>query len=171
MSQAHGACFDVLIGHEGSFQDDPRDRGNWTGGSCGVGQCVGTKFGISAASFPALDIKNLTKEKAAEIYLERYWKPIRGDELPPGLALLVYDAAVNCGVETAIRWLQRACKVPIDGSLGPRTIAAACLEGVDKRFHLERVTAMTRMAAWPTYSRGWAIRLASLPFEAAALDP
>jgi lysozyme family protein len=170
MSKLFDQCFDILIGHEGSFTDDPRDKGNWTGGQCGVGKCNGTKYGISAASFPTLDIKNLTLDAAKAIYREKYWTPIRGDELPPGLSLLCLDAAVNCGPDTAIRWLQRACKVPVDGRLGPMTIAAASTVGTDAAFHLERVKAMTSLASWTTFSRGWAIRLATLPFQAAELD-
>jgi lysozyme family protein len=170
VSKAFDTCFEILMGHEAGFQNDPRDRGNWTSGTCGVGECRGTKFGISAASFPSVDIKNLTLEQAKQLYSDRYWRPIRGDELPPGLALLLFDASCNCGVDTAIRWLQRACRVPVDGKLGPMTIAAASTYGIDHAFHLERVKAMTSMSAWATYSRGWAIRLATLPFQAFELD-
>jgi lysozyme family protein len=71
MSSAFNACFDILIGHEGVYTANPDDKGNWTGGQCGVGKCLGTKYGISArASFPAFDIKNLTLDAARGIYLE-----------------------------------------------------------------------------------------------------
>ena len=53
-------AFDRLIGHEGGFTNDSRDAGNWTGGKVGVGKLVGTKFGLSAATYPTLDIKNIT---------------------------------------------------------------------------------------------------------------
>jgi lysozyme family protein len=38
-----------LIEHEGGFQNDPDDSGNWTGGKVGVGELKGTKWGICAA--------------------------------------------------------------------------------------------------------------------------
>ena len=41
-------AFDRVIGHEGGFTDDPLDRGNWTSGTCNVGKCNGTKYGLSA---------------------------------------------------------------------------------------------------------------------------
>jgi lysozyme family protein len=158
MSSAFDACFEILIGHEGGYSNDSRDPGGET------------RYGICKRVFPALDIKTLTLDAARDIYRERYWQPICGDKLPAGLALLLFDAAVNCGVDTAIIWLQRACKVSVDGQLGPKTIAAASLVGIDQAFHLERVKAMTAMRNWPTFSRGWAIRLATLPFQAAELD-
>jgi lysozyme family protein len=39
-------AFDRLIGHEGEFTDDPKDRGNWTTGIIGKGICKGTKLGF-----------------------------------------------------------------------------------------------------------------------------
>lgn len=158
MSKAFGRCFDILLGHEGGVVDHPGDPGGRT------------KFGISQRAYPRVDIKNLTLDGARAIYLADYWRPIRGDELPISLALLVFDSAVNNGVGQAIRWLQRAADVPIDGVLGPRTIAAACAPGVEARFHLTRALAMTEMSGWPTFGKGWAIRLATLPFQALALD-
>ena len=53
-------AFARLIGNEGEFDDSPKDRGNWTGGAIGVGELRGTKYGISAAAFPTLDIKAIT---------------------------------------------------------------------------------------------------------------
>lgn len=146
------------------------DPGNWTGGKIGSGHLKGTKFGISAASFPHLDIARLTIDDAKAIYEARYWQPIRGDDLPPGLALLCFDSAVNNGVGAATRWLQSAAGVTIDGAIGPKTIAAAQASGVDARFHLARTMAMTRMAAWADFGKGWAVRLATLPFQAASLS-
>ena len=44
--------------------------------------------------------------------------------MPPSLALLVFDAAVNCGVGRAARWLQGVLGVAQDGVLGDITLAA-----------------------------------------------
>ena len=52
----------LTLNVEGGYQCDPDDKGNWTGGNVGVGLLKGTKYGISAASFSNVDIKNLTKE-------------------------------------------------------------------------------------------------------------
>jgi len=42
-------AFDRVIGHEGGYTDDPRDRGNWTGGATGRGELKGTKYGSRRA--------------------------------------------------------------------------------------------------------------------------
>ena len=55
-------------------------------------------FGINQGANPDIDVKNLTKEKAAQIYKQRYWDAIGGDNLSPGVALMAMDAAVNQGV-------------------------------------------------------------------------
>ena len=55
-------------------------------------------FGINQGANPDIDVKNLTKEKAAQIYKQRYWDAIGGDSLPPNVALMAMDAAVNQGV-------------------------------------------------------------------------
>jgi lysozyme family protein len=51
--------FDIVVGHEGGFTANPADCGNWTGGVIGTGTCRGTRFGISAAAYPDLDIANI----------------------------------------------------------------------------------------------------------------
>jgi hypothetical protein len=35
---------------------DERDPGNWTGGAIGKGELRGTKWGISAQTYPQIDI-------------------------------------------------------------------------------------------------------------------
>jgi lysozyme family protein len=57
-----------IFGHEGGFTQARTDRGNWTSGKIGVGYLKGTKFGVSAMSYPKLDIRNLTLDEAAAIY-------------------------------------------------------------------------------------------------------
>lgn len=57
--------------------------------------------GINQKANPDVDVKNLTKEKADQIYEERYWNAIGADRLPPATARVAYDAAVNQGVDYA----------------------------------------------------------------------
>lgn len=65
-------------------------------------------FGINQGANPDIDVKNLTKEKAAQIYKQRYWDAIGGDNLSPGVALMAMDAAVNQGVGFAKDMLQKS---------------------------------------------------------------
>lgn len=157
MSPLFERCFEILIGHEGGYVNDPNDRGGET------------KFGISKRAYPRVDIKALTLEQAKAIYAADCWTPIRGDDLAPELALLVFDCAVNSGVGCAVDLLQRACNVRRDGVLGKVTVAAASAVGVPARFHLERAMYQTKLGNWPSFGKGWCIRLATLPFQAAEL--
>lgn len=143
---------------EGEFSLDPKDRGNWTGGKVGEGELVGTKHGISAAAYPQLDIKSLTKSQAVDIYWRDYWMPIRGSELPPRVAGVVFDAAVNHGVAGAAKQLQRAVGVEDDGIIGPRTLAAARNREQDDVIAAalqERVFAWMKAPSWKDHGRGW----------------
>ncbi|HVJ54861.1 MAG TPA: glycosyl hydrolase 108 family protein [Aliidongia sp.] len=124
------AALALVMMHEGGYQNDPRDRGNWTGGAVGAGVLKGTKYGISAASFPTLDIANLTPQQAGALYEAEFWRRFHIDELPAPASAKVMDMAVNCGGTPAVTALQRAlaaCGMPVavDALIGPVTVAAA----------------------------------------------
>ena len=63
-------------------------------------------FGINQRANPDVDVKNLTREKAIEIYRKRYWDAIQGDRLPPATALVALDAAALQGTEVARKLLE-----------------------------------------------------------------
>jgi lysozyme family protein len=161
-------AFAVVVGHEGGYDATRADPGNWTGGAVGRGELRGTKFGISAAAYPALDIANLALAAAQAIYRRDYWDRVQADALPPPLALLVFDAAVNNGPDRAIRWLQGAAGVAEDGTIGPATLtavnagrgAAICAE-----FLAQRLAFMAALPTWRVFGLGWARRLCALPYE------
>ena len=131
---------EVVLHHEGGFTDDSKDPGNWTGGKEGVGELEGTKYGISAKSFPDVDIKNLTKDGAKEIYKEHYWDGNKVESLSEELRHIYFDMCVNQGRGRAVKILQqtanaKGANIAVDGGMGPMTIAAV------KDVELERVRA------------------------------
>jgi lysozyme family protein len=168
-------AFKLLIGHEGGFTDNRADPGNWTSGRVGGGRLVGTKFGISAASYPDRDIPNLTLADAHEIYRADFWDRVGCPHMPPRLAFVVFDAAVNNGPARAVRWLQGAVGAGTDGIFGPLTRAAveraAARDSQDLTIagevHAQRIHFMAGLETWRTFGLGWSRRLASVPFEAA----
>lgn len=171
MSTNFENAFRIVVGEEGGFTTNPSDPGNWTGGRCGSGQCSGTKYGISAASHPSVDIAGLSLDNARAIYRQEYWDPVQGDNMPAAMALLVFDAAVNSGVERAVRWLQTAIKVKTDGVFGPQTLAAVRASAgqgaaVLAEFQTQRLVFLAGLPTWRTFGLGWARRLCRLPFEA-----
>lgn len=152
-----------LLGHEGGFTNNSSDPGNWTGGKIGKGQLKGTKFGISAASYPNEDIVGLTRERAVHIYWRDFWTPLRGEQLHDGVAYQLLDYAVNSGIPRAIKDYQRALGVTPDGDFGPKSQAAALT--TSETDQLMRVLAyrlkfMKDLPAWRSFSRGWADRIA-----------
>lgn len=165
-------AFAVVVGHEGGLSLNRADPGNWTGGVYGQGECRGTKFGVSAAAYPWLEISTLTLEQAQAVYRRDYWDRVQGDSLPPPLALLVFDAAVNSGVARAVRWLQEAAGVATDGVIGPNTLRAvseAVGVALMAEFQARRLLFMAGLPTWRQFGAGWARRLSRLPYEAIAM--
>lgn len=59
------------------------------------------KFGINQRANPDVDVAALTRDSAVQIYKDRYWKAVGADALPPEMAAVAFDTAVNMGVEPA----------------------------------------------------------------------
>lgn len=143
---------------EGDFQNDHDDTGNWTSGEIGVGECKGTKYGICAKSYPELDIKNLTLDEALSIYRKEYWNPTKCDCLPDCLSVAVFDYAFHSGTEQAIKDLQRALGVTVDGIIGNQTIGACNsrpIKQVLQRYFDNRLDFMIHCKGWKKYCKGW----------------
>lgn len=121
-------AFEIVVGVEGGYVDDPRDPGGET------------KFGISKRSYPALDIKNLTLDQARDIYLHDYWLKAGCDQLvDDAMAILIFDAAVNMGVDRA-KQLSMKGPNPVD-------------------FQAERALHYASLPTFTVYGRGWMRRL------------
>ena len=158
-----------LLDIEGGFTDDSADPGN----KLPDGRPGCTNLGVTQAAWEAYigrkvthdEMRALTRKDVDPFYRAMYWDSIRADELPQLLRYAVFDAGVNSGPVTAIRWLQQAVGATPDGVLGPRTLAAIQELNHDatlRRMLAKRLTAMTSMSGWPSFSRGWARRVATL---------
>lgn len=145
-------AFDRIMDSEGGYVNNPDDPGGET------------KFGISKRSYPDLDIKNLTKEVAKKIYKRDFWNRINADKLPDGVAFQLFDFAINSGIETAVRYMQRALGVADDGHWGPVTQMAANVTtetDMIMQLNAERLSFMTKLNNWPISGKGWARRIAN----------
>jgi lysozyme family protein len=120
---------DNLLITEGGFVDDPRDPGGET------------RFEISRRSYPALDIKNLTRDAAIEIYYQDFWTMYSYDKIKDDrIAEKVFSLCVNMGPSAANNILQIAvneaylqmkrqgwegfASIHVDGIIGPETLSA-----------------------------------------------
>lgn len=143
-------CLKVILDLEGEPTNDPRDPGGLT------------KFGIAKRSHPNVDIMNLTKEEAADIYRREYWNPIHGDALPAGLDLLVFDSAINQGVKPAVLMLQLAAGAQGDSVMGSETLAAVNRKPKEEVAIMFAARRAKRYAVNPNvgiYGTGWYKRL------------
>lgn len=154
-------AFPFVIDTEKGFQKDPNDPGNWTGGDVGKGRLVGTKFGVSAASYPELDIENLTIETAQQIAKQDYWDLFQGDYLAFPLSLSMFDFGYNAGIHEAIVVLQRCLALPENGQIDPLTIQALTTRdprALAQQYYVERMGAYQQMKNWVRYKNSWSDR-------------
>lgn len=144
-------AFDRLISNEGGYVNNAVDPGGET------------QWGISKRSYPNLDIKALTREGARKIYYDDFWQRAHMDEYDGAVAFQVFDIAVNSGIGTAVKLLQRAAGVADDGDIGPVTIAAVKAKSTTDMLMLlvaERLDFWRKLPTWLTFGKGWAGRAA-----------
>jgi lysozyme family protein len=159
------SCFAFTLSAEGGFTNNAADPGNWTGGSIGHGALHGTKFGISAAAYPDVDIANLTEAGAETIYRRDYWAALQGESLPLPVALVAFDTAVNTGTRRAIIFLQQAAGQPADGVLGPATLTALNTGNavlLAREALVRRLNFSTGLPGWSVFGLGWSRRIIAL---------
>ena len=119
---------DGLLADEGGYNSVDNEAGaaNW-----GITERWLTGHGLD------LDVREITRDQAARLYREYFWDALRLSQIESQrVANLVGMLAANCGeTGTSQRLLQRALVVlgydtgPIDGVIGPKTIAAANAAG------------------------------------------
>ena len=102
---------EVVLEHEGGYVNDPKI------------QSGETNFGTAKRSHPDVDIKNLTKEGAKEIYKEVYWDGNKVESHSEDLRHIYFDMCVNQGRGRAVKILQRTANakgagLKVDGGLG-----------------------------------------------------
>jgi len=103
-----------VLKHEGGYVNHPSDPGGET------------NWGITKRSYPDLDIKNLTKEQAVEIYKRDFWNKYKIENYPVSVRLQMFDMSVNMGNRNAVKTLQRTlnrinANLEITGVLDERT--------------------------------------------------
>ena len=153
---------DLTLKVEGGFQNDPADKGNWTGGKVGVGELKGTKYGICAMSYPDIDIENLTLDEALNLYRRDYWLKCKCDRLPDALSVAVFDYAFNSGTKRAIKDLQKCLDVTADGIIGNQTIGATYSQPIKitlEKYMDMRLQFLQGLSTFPRYGKGWVARV------------
>lgn len=151
-------CLSIILKHEGGYVNHPSDPGGMT--NLGVTKRVWEEWTGKPAT--EADMRSLTPEQVAPLYKKRYWDAVRGDDLPAGVDLCVFDCAVNSGVGRAAKFLQRVAGVAQDGQIGPATLAAVAKmqpETIIADFCHHREAFYRSLDTFAVFGKGWMRRL------------
>lgn len=124
-----------------------------------------TKWGISQRAYPQLDIRSLTEDQAKAIFRRDYWDRCSCSQMPAQVAIALVDAAFNLGPSRAVRQLQAALHVTVDGVPGPKTIGAAqrALQSESVNDMLShRLLYYAGLDQLEKFQRGWFLRVLRL---------
>lgn len=140
-------CCDITLQWEGGYSnlaDDP-------GGPTNLG-IIQTEYNAyrSSKSLPLQSVRWITQAEARDIYRHKYWDVMNCDNLPAGLDLAVYDAAVNNGTGRAHQWLDIT-----------QDIDAYC------NLRLRFDQSLGRL--WRVFGSGWSTRIAGIRSQAKTL--
>lgn len=166
------ACLKEVLKHEGGFVNHPKDPGGMT------------NLGVTKATYedwvghPVSEkiMRGLTVDHVKTLYKVKYWDAVKGDDLPLGLDLCVFDFAVNAGPNRAARYLQRMVGAKEDGQIGPRTLSLLeqhiKAEGRDRavmQYQDARNDYYKLLKTFPTFGRGWTRRVREVEASAALM--
>jgi lysozyme family protein len=151
-------CLEMILHHEGGYVNHPKDPGGET--NLGVTKRVYEDFGGTK------DMKDLVREDVEPIYKKNYWDRLKGDSLPTGLDLCVFDFGVNAGTGRSAKYLQRMIGTTADGGIGPNTLKCLDeyieengLEDTIRNFQSARQEYYESLRTFETFGRGWTRRV------------
>lgn len=150
---------------EGGYTDDPHDPGGPTNKGITLATLAawrGVKITTANRADLISELRRISPAETEAIYLQRYWRPAGCSRLPPKLAFVHFDAAVNHGVGTAIRILQEAVGADADGEIGPQTkgrIAAMPIAKIIKAYAEIRRRRYRALPHFWRFGRGWLARV------------
>lgn len=151
-------CLETILHHEGGYVNHPKDPGGET--NLGVTKRVYEDFGGTK------DMKDLTREDVEPIYKKNYWDRVKGDDLPAGLDLCVFDFGVNAGTGRAAKYLQTMIGTVADGGIGPNTLKKLGeyveehgVEDTIKNYQSDRQKYYESLSTFDTFGRGWTRRV------------
>ncbi len=162
MKETYGECLKFTLKYEGEWSNHPADPGGAT--MKGVTQRVYDAYRVKRGA-ALRSVREISDTELQAIYRQQYWAAVKGDELPSGVDLVVFDYGVNSGPSRAVKDLQRVLGVGVDGIAGLNTLAAArgkdagaIINGVcDARLRFYK-----SLKTWKTFGVGWAARIAAV---------
>lgn len=155
---------------EHGYSDHPRDPGGAT--QDGVTQRVYDAW-RRQKGYPVQSVRKSTEKERLAIYRAQYWDAVKGERLPPGIDLAIYDFAVNSGVVRAVKYLQAALGVKVDGLIGAVTLRAAqdAYERGQTAIVLKKImdgreSFLRGLSTFDAFGKGWMNRVRDVRKEA-----
>lgn len=160
-SKSFDESFKRIMKSEGGYVNDPKDPGGET------------KYGVCKRSYPNEDIKNLSLDRAKEIYHRDFWAPYFYDKVSHSLAEKVFDTAINIGSKKAFKILQNSAnklgaKLVVDGFIGSvsvEVIKNLNEEALLKEFRIQQADYYKKLVVdnpnLNKFLKGWLNRAAS----------
>lgn len=171
---------------ERGYSSHPEDRGGetfrgiarnfypkWEGWYCI--DAIKTKYPDTFKNI--IENSDILHDKVKNFYRERYWNFFSGDEIKDqDIANEIFEASVNCGKSTAVKFLQRSLnllnrggslyeEIAVDGVFGPNTKKTLnkCIENKDGKY-LYNLLNISQGARYmnirnKTFIRGWLKRV------------
>ena len=161
-------CLDMILHHEGGYVNHPKDPGGET--NLGVTKRVYEEWGGTK------EMVDLIVEDVAPIYKKNYWDRVKGDDLPSGLDLCIFDFGVNAGTGRAAKYLQQIIGTTVDGGIGPNTLKAVFnyieevgLKQLIEEYQSGRQSYYESLEIFETFGKGWTRRVNETTDEALML--
>jgi lysozyme family protein len=161
------ASLKFVLQFEGGFVDHPKDPG----GATNLGVTIHTLSAVLGRPATKAEVKALTPKTVAPIYRQRYWDKVRGDDLPLGIDLAVFDFGVHSGPKRGAEMLQRVLGVSVDGDIGDVTLKAARqvdAKSLIKLLCTERLKFLKGLTVFKSFGKGLTSRVEKA--QAAALS-
>jgi lysozyme family protein len=147
-----------ILKHEGGYVNHPKDPGGMT--NLGVTKRVYEEWVGHPVSEAIM--RGLTPQHVRALYKAKYWDVVKGDDLPAGVDLCVFDFAVNAGPNRAARYLQLMVGAIADGKIGPTTlrqlqqyVRTHDLPHAVNRYQDLREAYYRKLKTFATFGRGW----------------
>ncbi len=147
------ASLKFTLQFEGGFVNNPKDPG----GATNLGVTIHTLSQVLGHNATVAEVRALTPKTVAPIYRQRYWNAVRGDDLPLGVDLAVFDFGVHSGPIRGAKGLQRILGLEEDGKVGDVTLKA--VRKVDPKTVIETLCAerlhfLEGLTVFKTFGKG-----------------
>ena len=97
---------------------------------------------------------------------KNYWDKMKGDDLPGGLDLCVFDFGVNAGPGRAAKYLQKMIGTVVDGGIGPNTLVKLdsyvkehTIQETIEKYQSMRQEYYESLSTFSTFGKGWTRRV------------